>query len=136
MSFRSRCIVDARWCGTYLSQIGSIRKGMVKVKKTCRWMLIAASLMVVSVSAVAQGGADTYKAKCAMCHAADGTGSSPAGKSMKTPSFLASDVVSKSDGDMIALTKSGVGKMPAYAGKLSDGQIKDVVSYIRTLQKK
>ncbi len=31
--------------------------------------------------------------------------------------------------------KSGVGKMQGYAGKLTDAQITDVVTYIRTLQK-
>lgn len=91
---------------------------------------------LLSHCALAQNGADTYKSKCQMCHAADGSGSSPAGKSMKTPSFLDADSIKKSDADLIALTKDGKGKMPAYAGKLTDPQIKDVVAYIRTLQKK
>jgi mono/diheme cytochrome c family protein len=87
-------------------------------------------------SAFGQSGADTYKSKCQMCHAADGTGSTPAGKSMKTPSLLDADFVKMSDADLIASTKAGKGKMPGYAGKLTDPQIKDVVTYIRTLQKK
>lgn len=91
---------------------------------------------VMTMTASAQSGADTYKSKCAMCHAADGSGSSPAGKAMKTPSFLTPDVISKSDADLIATTKTGNGKMPAYSSKLTDPQIKDVVAYIRTLQKK
>ena len=37
--------------------------------------------------------------------------------------------------DLIAATKNGKGKMPAYSGKLTTAQIKDVVAYIRTLQK-
>ena len=42
--------------------------------------ILAASTMA---SARAQGsGADTYKAKCAMCHGADGLGATPAGKAM------------------------------------------------------
>lgn len=81
-------------------------------------------------------GADTYKAKCAMCHAADGSGNTPAGKSMKVPPFSSPDLVKMSDADLIAATKNGKGKMPAYAGKLTDPQIKDVIAYIRTLQKK
>ncbi len=93
-------------------------------------------LTVTAAGAQAQSGADTYKSKCAMCHAADGSGSTPAGKSMKTPSLLAPDIVSKSDADMIDVTKSGKGKMPAYSGKLTDPKIKDVIAYMRTLQKK
>ncbi len=86
--------------------------------------------------AFAQGtGAVTYKAKCAMCHGADGLGNTPAGKSMKVLSFKSPDLIKMSDTDMIAATKTGKAKMPAYASKLNDGQIKDVIVYIRTLQK-
>jgi mono/diheme cytochrome c family protein len=84
-------------------------------------------------TAFAQGsGADTYKAKCLMCHAADGTASGPAGKAMNVPSFKASKL---SEAEMITETKAGKGKMPAFTGKLTDAQIKDVVTYVRTLQK-
>ena len=92
-------------------------------------MLVA--FMATTIAALAQG-ADTYKAKCAMCHGADGLASGPAGKSMKVPPFNASKM---SDADMIAETKAGKGKMPAFAGKLTDAQIKDVVTYVHTLQK-
>jgi mono/diheme cytochrome c family protein len=96
------------------------------------------AMMVASTAAslLAQTpGADTYKAKCTMCHAADGSGSTPAGKAMKAVPFNSPALVKMSDADLIAATKNGKGKMPAYAGKLTDPQIKDVVAYIRTLQK-
>jgi cytochrome c6 len=90
-----------------------------------------------TVSAFAQNaGADTYKAKCQMCHGVDGEGNTPAGKSMKALPLSSPDIVKKSNDELIAFTKAGKGKMPAYAGKLTDGQIKDVVVYIRTLEKK
>jgi mono/diheme cytochrome c family protein len=94
-------------------------------------------MVAVTVSPVLaqSSGADTYKAKCTMCHGADGSGSTPAGKAMKVPPFSSPDLVKASDADLIAATKDGKGKMPAYSGKLTDGQIKDVVAYIRTLQK-
>lgn len=99
--------------------------------------LSAVSVLVLSTTAFAQGsGADTYKSKCQMCHGADGTGNTPAGKSTKVNSFNSPDVMKLSDDDLIAVTKKGKNKMPAYAGKLTDDQIKDVVAYIRTLQKK
>jgi cytochrome c6 len=96
------------------------------------------SAMAISTAVVSQAqasGAATYKAKCASCHGADGSGSTPAGKSMKVVSFKSPDIVKASDDELIADTKNGKGKMPAYSGKLSDAQIKDVVAYIRTLQK-
>ena len=94
-------------------------------------------MVAVTVSPVLaqSSGADTYKAKCTMCHGADGSGNTPAGKSMKALPFTSPDLVKASDADLIAATKNGKGKMPAYSGKLTDGQIKDVIAYIRTLQK-
>jgi len=95
--------------------------------------ILAATSMT---TAFAQAGADTYKAKCAMCHGADGMGGTPAGKAMGAKPFTAPEYAKASDADLIAATKNGKGKMPAFTGKLTDGQIKDAVSYIRTLAKK
>ena len=95
------------------------------------------SLLAANTMSLAQGsGADTYKSKCQMCHAADGSGNTPAGKSTKANPFNSPDIMKLSDDDLIAVIKKGRNKMPAYAGKLTDAQITDVVAYIRTLQKK
>ncbi len=83
----------------------------------------------------AQAGADTYKAKCQMCHAADGSGSTPAGKAMGALSFKSAALIKASDADLIAATTNGKGKMPAYKGKLTEPEIAAVVVYVRTLQK-
>jgi mono/diheme cytochrome c family protein len=80
-------------------------------------------------------GADTYKAKCAMCHGADGLATTPTAKNFKVLSFKAPEMVKASDAQFITSTKDGKGKMPAYKDKLTDGQTKDVIGYIRTLQK-
>ena len=76
-------------------------------------------------------GATLYKAKCQMCHLADGSGN----KGMKVPAFTAG----ASEATLIAATKNGVStstpKMPAYAGKLTDPDITSVVDYIKTLKK-
>lgn len=90
----------------------------------------------VGVPAFAQApGAATYKAKCAMCHGADGLAATPMAKSMKVLSFKAPAMIKASDAQFIASTKNGKNKMPAYKGKLTDAQINEVVAYIRTLQK-
>jgi cytochrome c6 len=80
-------------------------------------------------------GADIYKSKCAMCHAADGSASSGAGKAMKVPSFLTPESKNASTASYVAVVKDGKGKMPGYASKLSGPEITAVVAYIRTLQK-
>jgi|HubBroStandDraft_4_1064222.scaffolds.fasta_scaffold44614_1 cytochrome c6 len=95
--------------------------------------LIGISMAVPAMAQ--QSGEATYKAKCAMCHGADGVGDTPVGKSMKVNSFKSDADVKASDADLIKVTKDGKGKMPAYAGKLTDDQIQEVVAFIRTLQK-
>jgi cytochrome c6 len=103
-----------------------------------RIRIAAMILLAASIAAPAfaqSAGADTYKGKCAMCHGPDGTAAGSMGKMYKIPSFKDPAVVKTSEAELIAITKNGKGKMPAYNGKLSDAQIKEVVSYIRTLQK-
>ena len=99
-------------------------------------IVAVSSLTVGSTMVLAQSGADIYKSKCQMCHAADGSGNTPAGKSSKARPFDSPEVMKLSDDDLIKVTKSGQGKMPAYAGKLTDDQIKAVIAHIHTLQKK
>jgi mono/diheme cytochrome c family protein len=94
------------------------------------------SLLAIGTNGFAQGSAaDTYKSKCQMCHAADGSGNTPAGKSTKARPFNSPDVMKMSDDDLIKVTTDGHAKMPAFKGKLTDAQIKDLVAYIHTLQK-
>ncbi len=97
---------------------------------------LAVATALTSTPAFAQSAADLYKSKCQMCHAADGTGNTPAGKAMKVPPFSDPALLKASDADLIAATKNGKGKMPAYSGKLTDPEIKELIAYIRTLQKK
>jgi cytochrome c6 len=84
----------------------------------------------------AQGDAATnFKAKCAGCHGADGGGSTPAGKAMGVHDFKSADVQKETDAEMAGIISSGKGKMPKYADKLKDTEIKDLVAYIRGLGK-
>jgi cytochrome c6 len=83
----------------------------------------------------AQSGESTFKSRCAMCHGADGQAASPMAKSMKIPSVKSPDFKKLTESEMVADTTNGKGKMPAYKGKLADAQIKEVVAYMRTLEK-
>jgi mono/diheme cytochrome c family protein len=107
------------------------------VKLKLRFAAICCLAASIVTPAFAQNsGADTYKAKCAMCHGADGLAATPVGKAMKAPSFKDPAVVKAPDAELIAVVKNGKNnKMPSYVGKLTDDQIKSVVAYIRTLQK-
>jgi mono/diheme cytochrome c family protein len=96
-------------------------------------LFLAASIVT---PVFAQGaGADTYKAKCVICHGADGLGTTPSGKALKAASFKDPAIVKTPNAELIATVKSGKNKMPAYAGKLTDAEITATIAYIRTLQK-
>jgi cytochrome c6 len=98
--------------------------------------LIGVMALSMSPAALAQdAGAATYKAKCQMCHGPDGLGNTPAGKKLMARPFNAPDVLKESDADFTAVVEKGKNKMPAFAGKLTDAQITEVVTYIHTLQK-
>src|SRR5580765_7636191 len=93
-------------------------------------MLACGLFAVGSTQAVAQDAAATYKAKCAMCHGADGKG----GK-MGTRDFASAEVKAETDAQLTDIITKGKGKMPAYSGKLTDADIKGLVTYIRSLAK-
>jgi mono/diheme cytochrome c family protein len=97
--------------------------------------ILCLAATIIAPTYAQSGGPDTYKAKCLMCHGADGMGQTPAGKSLKAASFKDPAIVKLSDADMTSAATKGKNKMPAYAGKLTDTQIKGAIAYIRTLQK-
>ena len=100
-------------------------------------MQLAVTLSLAGTLSLAQAPAsETYKAKCQMCHGADGMGQTPAGKAMKALPFNDPQILKTSDANLIASTKNGKGKMPAYNGKLSDEEIKSLIAFVHTLQKK
>jgi cytochrome c6 len=101
----------------------SVRVGLVT-------LLAGGMIAVCSSSAVAQDAAATFKAKCAMCHGADGKG----GK-MGTRDFASAEVKAETDAQLTDIISKGKGKMPAYTGKLADADIKGLVAYIRGLAK-
>jgi cytochrome c6 len=107
------------------------------LKQIVRYGTVSLLVFASTTWSLAQSaGGDTYKAKCQMCHAADGSGNTPAGKAMKALPFNSPDVVKEPDATLMAAIKNGKGKMPSFSGKLTDAQISDVVAYIHTLQKK
>jgi mono/diheme cytochrome c family protein len=87
-------------------------------------------------SVLAEQSASVFKAKCAPCHGVAGDANTPAGKMLKVPSFTSEAILKDTDANMLAITKNGKGKMPAWHDKLSDAQLKDLIAFIRTMQKK
>lgn len=102
------------------------------MRKTMLLLAMFGLVVAMAMPALAADGAATYKAKCAMCHGPDGSKENPA---MGIKALSGADVQKQSDEQLIETTTKGKGKMPAYAGKLSDEEIKAVVAFIRTLKK-
>ncbi len=100
--------------------------------------LIALAIVVGAAPLLADAtpdGAAIYKAKCAMCHGADGKGQTTIGKAQKLRDLASEDVQKLTDQQLGDMILNGKGKMPAYKGKLSTEEIKVLVGFIRTLKK-
>jgi len=93
-------------------------------------LFAGACLLSAPANADTAAGEATFKAKCAGCHGADGKGK----EAMKTTDMAADDVQKMSDADLSGIISNGKGKMPAYKTMTPD-QVKDLVSYIRSLKK-
>jgi cytochrome c6 len=76
-----------------------------------------------------------YKAKCASCHAADGSGNNPTGKAMKVKDLGSAEVQAKTDAQLHDDIANGVGKMKGYKASLKDPQINDLVKFVRSMKK-
>jgi cytochrome c6 len=90
----------------------------------------ATCLLSVPAKADTAAGEAMFKSKCAACHGADGKGKDV----LKTPDMTTADFQKKSDADLSSSITNGKGKMPAYK-TLTPDQVKDLVSYIRSLKK-
>jgi cytochrome c6 len=101
-----------------------------------RKLLPALAIGLAFSAAARADGAGDFKAKCAMCHAADGSGSTGTGKALKVRDLGSADVQAQTDAQLTAVITDGKNKMPAYKGKLTDDQIKGLVTYVRGLAKK
>lgn len=78
-------------------------------------------------------GRGLFAAKCASCHAADGSGNTPAGKRSGAPDLRSAKVQGLSDGQLFGAITNGKGKMPGYGKSLGDAERQQLVAHIRTL---
>src|ERR1700730_1743454 len=105
-----------------------------------RSLLVALSctlLAVLASPAAAEDstGANVYKAKCLTCHAKDGSGNTPVGKSLQSADLRSPEVQKKSDAELTTSISEGKGNMPAFKTLISEDEMHLVLSYVRTLAK-
>ena len=105
--------------------------------KRMRSELVLALVVAVagSVGFAQSAGEAVYKAKCQSCHGSTGTPNPGIAKTMGVKPTNDADYKKMTEDQMIASVKNGKGKMTAFAGKLTDQQIKDAVTYFRSLGK-
>ena len=104
------------------------------MKRFAAVLLVFGLALMVAMPAMA-AAADDYKAKCQMCHGADGKGNPAMVKSMGVKDLGSADVQKMSDADLKAAIENGKGKMTGYKGKLTDKQITDLVAHVRSFKK-
>lgn len=78
----------------------------------------------------ANNGNVLFQEKCAACHGKNGTAVLPG-----APSFSKGERMEKSDSSLKTSITNGLNTMPPFKGALSDGQLGDLLAYIRTLRK-
>lgn len=110
-------------------------------------LVLAVAAMVVawwSGLAWAAGGDSTkgrtvFEKHCAACHGQQGKGDGPTGAmlSPKPADLTAAATTNKSDADLRTIIEKGKppSAMIGWKGQLSDGEITDVLAYVRSLGK-
>ncbi len=93
--------------------------------------LFVVSIVEASPAPDSAGSSTTFRTKCAMCHGQDG-GGSEVGKSMNVPDLRSPAVQKLSDDQLAQIISNGKGGMPSFKNSLSEGQIHDLVKYIRS----
>jgi cytochrome c6 len=123
-----------------LMQRTLVRRTLMKGTKEVRYLTLAVGFIFLVTGAQlarAEGspGAATFKAKCVLCHGADGTGNTPLGKQLQAANLRSKDVQKKTNAELHKVIHDGQTNMPPFADQLSDQQITDVIRYVRTLGK-
>jgi mono/diheme cytochrome c family protein len=103
-------------------------------------LVVPALIVLATISNAGQpsagAGESIFKAKCAMCHGADGGGDTTMGKKMKVRDLGSAEVQKQSDAELAEIIAKGKPPMSGYEKSLDKEKIKQVVSYLRELGKK
>lgn len=92
--------------------------------------LVALCGMQPATAADYFSGRDVFATYCAGCHGQNGRSEMPG-----MPDFANGDALLRADVEIYRSIRSGRGAMPAFEGLLSETQIRDVIVYLRSLQR-
>ena len=85
-------------------------------------------IMSAAMAGDMQKGREVYEMHCVACHGMNGYA-----LDMTIPSFANGDRMFIMDQEMMQSIRNGKNMMPAFRGLLSDEEIRDVITYLRTL---
>ena len=108
------------------------------MKPMLRTLLLLTSIVCLAgaVGIAQSAGAAIFKTNCAVCHGANGIPNPAMERLLGVLSVTNPEMKKLTPQQMVTTVTNGKGKMPAWKGKLTDAQIKEVVAYLRTLIKK
>jgi mono/diheme cytochrome c family protein len=99
-----------------------------------REIFVVTTIIIASVGiGVAADAAANWSQHCASCHGKNGSGNTTMGKKLGVKDY--SKDQGFSDAEATNIIKNGKGKMKGYKDKLSDADVKALVSYVRSLKK-
>ena len=94
-------------------------------------VVLAVVVSLGSALGFAESGEAVYKANCQTCHGATGTPNAGIAKMM---SVKPASEYKTTEKEQIESVTKGKGKMKPFSPKLTEAQIKDAVTYFRTLK--
>jgi mono/diheme cytochrome c family protein len=126
---------------TDLNKGEDMNSSLKKLASTILAILVVAmtAILLSSLETAANpagDGSTVYKAKCASCHGADGSGNTAMGKKLSVRDLRSAEVQGQSNAQLSTIISKGKGKMPPYEKSLGQQQIQELVAFIRGLAKK
>ena len=92
--------------------------------------IVVSCLGVYAQASDIYNGRDVYELHCQTCHGADGQSIEPG-----VPDFSRGESLFAPDVDLVRKLRDGDGHLPSYRGLLNDEELRDVIAYVRTLQR-
>lgn len=97
------------------------------MRQLARATMVLATLLTAG-PARAQGAAANFETKCATCHGKDGKGHTKLGERLALKDLAA---FAGAEADVEKVITDGKGKMPAFKGRLTEGEIKELAAYVK-----
>jgi len=91
---------------------------------------VLAGITPSAIAADVFSGREVYVMHCEACHGADGRSTDPG-----SPDFSNGDAMVQPDTYLYSKIRNGTATMPAYRGILNDAEVRNVIAYLRSLQK-